>query len=216
MKEKKSDLINEREKCYSLTYKSIEDRIIVVRGKSVMLDTDVALLYGVETRRINEAVKNNKDKFPADYVFALTDSELQSLRSKCSTANVSVKSRVTPKAFTEKGLYMIATILKSPKARDVTFAIIETFAKVRRLKRELIEIHREQDEVKRKQKMHSFGRELSDIVMPDMETSETESTLELNFFIGDGAFGDALSINMLQPTIAEASTIAELDYTTSR
>ena len=111
MKEKKSDLINEREKCYSLTYKSIEDRIIVVRGKSVMLDTDVALLYGVETRRINEAVKNNKDKFPADYVFALTDSELQSLRSKCSTANVSVKSRVTPKAFTEKGLYMIATIL---------------------------------------------------------------------------------------------------------
>ena len=66
MKEKKSDLINEREKCYSLTYKSIEDRIIVVRGKSVMLDTDVALLYGVETRRINEAVKNNKDKFPAD------------------------------------------------------------------------------------------------------------------------------------------------------
>ena len=184
MEEMKSDLTNEQEKFSSLTYKSIEERIIVVRGKSVMLDTDVALLYGVETRRINEAVKNNKDKFPTDYVFALTDNELQHLRSNISTANVSVKSRVAPKAFTEKGLYMIATILKSPKARDVTFAIIETFAKVRRLKRGLIEIHREKDEEKRNHKMHSFGRELSDIVMPDMETSEIESTLELNFFIG--------------------------------
>jgi len=175
---------NERDICSRPIYKNIEERIVVVRGKSVMMDTDVALLYGVETRRINEAVKNNKDKFPIDYVFALTDSELQHLRSKYSTANVSVKSRVAPKAFTEKGLYMIATILKSPKARDVTFAIIETFAKVRRLKRGLIAIHREKDEEKRKQKMRSFGRELSDIVMPDMETSETESTLELNFFIG--------------------------------
>ena len=168
----------------SMVFLNVEEKVIVLRGQSVILDTDVADLYSVETRRINEAVRNNKNKFPDDYVFTLTNSELQSLRSKFSTAKVSAKSRVAPKAFTEKGLYMIATILKSLKARDATFAIIETFAKVRHLKQGLIEIHKERNVSKRKELMHSFGKELSDIVMPDMETSETESTIELNFFIG--------------------------------
>ena len=97
----------------------------------VILDAEVATLYGVETKRVNEAIKNNPDKFPEDYMFALTNEDLQDLRSKFSTANVSSKSRSLPKAFTEKGLYMLATILKSKRATMVTFAIIETFAKVR-------------------------------------------------------------------------------------
>lgn len=79
---------------------------------------------------------------------------------------------------------MLATILKSQRATAVTFAIIETFAKVRNLKRELKELHKETDANKQKAKMQHFGEVLSDIVMPDLETSETESTLELNFFIG--------------------------------
>lgn len=79
---------------------------------------------------------------------------------------------------------MLATILKSDQATAVTFAIIETFAKVRTLKRELVELHKETDRNKQKDKMRHFGEVLSDIVMPDLETSETESTLELNFFIG--------------------------------
>lgn len=79
---------------------------------------------------------------------------------------------------------MLATILKSRNAINVTFAIIETFTQVRNLKRELVDLHKETDPEKQTAKMHHFGKVLSDIVMPDLETSETESTLELNFFIG--------------------------------
>ncbi len=159
-------------------------RIAVIRGLPVIADADVADLFDVETRRINEAVKNNPNKFPKHYMFELTKSELRTLRSKISTTKVSSKSRSVTKVFTERGLYMLATILKSEKATDVTFAIIETFAKVRSLKRELVELHKEVDKQKQASKMKHFGEVLSDIVMPELSTSETESTLELNFIIG--------------------------------
>ena len=93
-------------------------------------------------------------------------------------------SPVEPRAFTEKGLYMLATILKSERATAVTIAIIETFAKVRELKRELVELHKETDKAEQEKKMNHFGEVLTDIVMPDLETSETESSLEINFIIG--------------------------------
>nr|WP_302584421.1 hypothetical protein [Paraprevotella clara] len=79
---------------------------------------------------------------------------------------------------------MLATILKSKKAVNATFAIIETFANVRQLKRELRTLHQETDSHVQQSKMKHFGEMLSDIVMPDLETAETESTLELNFLIG--------------------------------
>ena len=162
----------------------VQNKIVNIRGVNVIADADVADLYGVETKRVNEAVRNNPEKFPEDYMFVLTTDELSDLRSKISTTKISAKSRVAPKVFTEKGLYMLATILKSRRAQDVTFAIIETFAKVRYLKREIVELHKETDIEKQTTKMQKFGEVISDIVMPDLETSETESTLELNFFIG--------------------------------
>lgn len=162
----------------------VKSNIVLVRDIPVITDADVAALYGVETKRINEAVRNNSEKFPADYMFKLTKKEATDLRSKFSSTKLSPKSRTLPKAFTEKGLYMLATILKSKPAIEVTFAIIETFAQVRSLKRELIELHSETDPKEQALKMQHFGRMLSDIVMPDLETTETESSLELNFFIG--------------------------------
>lgn len=162
----------------------VEVKIATIRKHSVIADADVAELYGVDTRRINEAVRNNPEKFPVDYMFELTQSELHDLRSKISTTKVSPKSRSATKVFTEKGLYMLATILKSKKATEVTFVIIETFAKVRGLKRELVDLHEETDSVRQTAKMKHFGEVLSDIVMPDLKTAETESTLELNFIIG--------------------------------
>lgn len=144
----------------------------------------ILYLYGVQTKEVNQAVRNNPDKFPARYMFELSKSELHDLRSKLLTTNVSLKSRSTTKVFTDRGLYMLATILKGEAARNMTFAIIETFAKVRELKRELLALHQETDKEKQKTKMQHFGEVLSDIVMPDLQTSETESTLELNFFIG--------------------------------
>lgn len=109
-----------------------------------MLDSDIALLYGVETKRINEAVKNNPDKFPLDLMFELSGDEWESLRSKISTLNEEqdLKSKFStsswggrrklPKVFTEQGVYMLATVLKSPKATQTTLTIMRTFAKMRR------------------------------------------------------------------------------------
>lgn len=162
----------------------VKNSLILVREMAVMTDANVAALYGVETKRINEAVRNNPEKFPEDYMFVLTKEETEILRSKFSSAKSSSKSRFLPKVFTENGLYMLATILKSKAAVDVTFAIIETFAQVRTIKRELVALHCEPNAEEQSAKMHHFGQMLTDIVMPDLETSETESTLELNFFIG--------------------------------
>ena len=162
----------------------VKSHIVVIRELPVITDADVAALYGVETKRVNEAVRNNPGKFPGDYMFVLTEDEVADLRSKISTTKLSSKSRTLPKVFTEKGLYMLATILRSKVAVDVTFAIIETFTQVRNLKRELIELHKETNPQEQSSKLQHFGKMLSDIVMPDLETAETESTLELNFFIG--------------------------------
>ncbi len=169
---------------FPILFSEVQQAIVIIRNKPVLLDADVASLYGVETRRINEAVKNNPDKFPEHYMFSLNTEELKDLRSKISTTKVSPKSRSLPKAFTERGLYMLATILKSKRATEATFAIIETFTEVRELKRELVDLHKEKDAHKQASKMKHFGEVLSDIVMPDLQTSETESTLELNFLIG--------------------------------
>ena len=167
-----------------VSIREIEDKIVVIRDVEVIADADVAALYGVETKHVNQAVRNNPDKFPLSYMFELNDNELRDLRSKILTTNVSVKNRTSTKVFTERGLYMLATILSGERARDVTFAIIETFYKVRRLKRELMELHNETDKEVQAKKMHHFGEVLTDIVMPDFETAETESSLEINFIIG--------------------------------
>lgn len=116
-------------------YYDIENAIVEIRGQRVILDADVARLYEIETKRVNEAVRNNPEKFPSGYLLTLEKEDIADLRSKFSTANLSVKSRVLSKAFTEKGLYMLATILKSPKATATTIGIVETFAKLREFNR---------------------------------------------------------------------------------
>lgn len=163
---------------------NVQRSIVSVRGQQIIIDADVAHLYGVETKRINEAVRNNPDKFPSDYMFILTKEEVEALRSKNSSTKLSSKSRSLPKAFTEKGLYMLATILKSKNAIGVTFAIVETFANVRELKRQLRDLHQGTDNYKQNEKINSFGELLSDIVAPDLEVAETESSVEINFFVG--------------------------------
>ena len=88
----------------------VRKSIVVIRDIPVIADADVASLYGVETKRVNEAVRNNPDKFPEDYMFVLSSEESDVLRSKFSTTNISSKSRVLPAAFMEKGLYMLTQL----------------------------------------------------------------------------------------------------------
>ncbi len=160
----------------------VEERIIEIRGQKVLLDRDVAALYGVETKRVNEAVKNNPEKFPSGYIFELTSEEKNSLRSKISTTNFT-KSRVLPKAFTEKGLYMLATILKSKVATETTIAIVETFSKIRELSRTVTELSNVKDEFAQKSLMQKSGELMSEILGDDMATSDTETSIELNFAV---------------------------------
>ena len=112
----------------------VENKMITLRNQQVILDSDVADLYGVETKRVNEAVSNNPEKFPKGYIWELAAEEIVALRSKISTLKKTGRgqhSKYPPKAFTEKGLYMLATILKSPKAVETTIAIVEAYAKLR-------------------------------------------------------------------------------------
>ena len=179
-----SDNAEKQSKMIFIGSKEVYEKIVVLRNVEVIADADVASLYGVLTKEVNQAVRNNQDKFPTDYMFELNCSELHDLRSKILTTNVSMKNRSSTKVFTEKGLYMLATILKSERAKAVTFAIIETFAKVRSVRKELLELHQETDKKKQVSMMENFGNMLTDIIMPDLQTNETESSLEINFFIG--------------------------------
>jgi hypothetical protein len=109
----------------------IENLIYEIRGKQVMLDSDLARLYGVETKRINEAVKNNYDKFPERFSWVLNDKDVTNLRSKISTSSYGGR-RYNPRVFTEQGVAMLATILKSKIATRVSIAIMDAFVLMRR------------------------------------------------------------------------------------
>jgi hypothetical protein len=163
-------------------FENLKDLLVELRGQSVLLDSHVAELYEIETKRINEAVKNNPDKFPPEYMFEISEGEFADLRSKFSTAKFA-KTRALPKAFTEKGLYMIATILKSRQATEAAFAIIETFAKIRQLSRSIQELSIVQDKADQKALMRKSGELIAGIFDDDLQTSDTETSIELNFAV---------------------------------
>ena len=117
----------------NLTPIDVESKIITLRGQQVILDCDVAELYGVETKRINEAVSNNPEKFPEGYVLLLEEQEKNELVEIFDRFEKQKHSTVLPRAFTEKVLYMLATILKSPRAVQTTIAIVEAYAKLKEL-----------------------------------------------------------------------------------
>jgi len=108
----------------------IENKILIIRDKQVMLDSDLAELYQVETKRVNEAVKRNPEKFPDDLMFELSDKEYEILKSQNATSSWGGR-RNKPKVFTEQGVYMLATVLKSKVATEVTLSIMRTFTKMK-------------------------------------------------------------------------------------
>ena len=112
---------------------NIENMIYEIRGKQVMLDSDLAKLYNVETKRINEAVKNNPYKFPERFSFRLNEIEMENLWSKFSTAKISNMSRSYPRVFTEQGIAMLSTILKSKVAVETSIIIMDAFVKMRKI-----------------------------------------------------------------------------------
>ena len=114
-----------------VTEEYLKDRLYDIRGKRVLLDADLAEIYGYDTKGFNRQVKNNIEKFDGDFMFELTDEELEYLRCKNCTANISSKSRYNPHVFTEQGLYMLMTVLKGPLAVKQSKALIRTFKKMK-------------------------------------------------------------------------------------
>ena len=163
-------------------YEQVKDKIIVIRGRQVILDSDVAALYGVETKRVNEAVKNNPDKFPNGYLFVLNNQEAADLKSKISTASWGGR-RNAPTAFTESGLYMLATILKSKQATQTTIAIIDTFVQLRELARTMQAVTATDDETQKKTLMQRSGELIGEVLGSQLDTTETETEIELNFAV---------------------------------
>ena len=160
-------------------FNAVEDKIIVLRDIPVLLDSDIAVLYGVETREINQAVKNNPDKFPNGYIFELSKEEKREVIKNFDNPKIKF-SPTTPTAFTEKGSYMLATILKSKKAVETTFDIIETFARIRELSRTVKQMAQEPDKEKQKPLMQKVGKLVGDILDNDLEVTDSETSIELN------------------------------------
>lgn len=158
----------------------VEARVIELRGQKVILDRDVAELYFTETREINKAVRNNPEKFPDGYCFVLQPSEKQYVVENFHRMENLKKSTVEPRAFTERGLYMLATILRSPKATQTTLAIIDSFARLREISRNISDLQRTDDPEARQRLGRRAGRLLSEILIEGTETTQTETMLEVN------------------------------------
>jgi len=161
----------------------INDLIIEFRDERVLIDSDVAELYGVGTKEVNQAVSNNPEKFPDGYVFELIKEEKIEVVKNIDHLEKIKFSPHLPKAFTEKGLYMLATILKSEKATQTTLSIIETFSKIRELSRTVKELSILEDKKDQQSLMQRSGELIAEILDDDLQTSEAETTIELNFAV---------------------------------
>ena len=107
--------------------------VFLIRGEKVLLDTDLADLYGVETGALNRAVKRNIDRFPADFMLQLTPQEWENLRCQIGISSAHGGRRAIPYAFTEQGVAMLSSVLRSQRAVQVNIAIMRTFVQLRRL-----------------------------------------------------------------------------------
>ena len=169
-----------------IKYDQVQDKIIEIRNQNVIIDSEVAELYGVETKQINQAVSRNPDKFPDGYVINLTKQEKEEVVTNCDHLQNLKFSPNLPNAFTEKGLYMLATILKSPQAVETTLAIIDTFAKVRELGRVIHQVQAlPENSPKQKTLMEHTGELIADLIIPDddLEVTSSETTYEMNLAI---------------------------------
>ncbi|RNL49558.1 ORF6N domain-containing protein [Pedobacter jejuensis] len=127
------------------------NKIYEIRGHKVMLDSDLAELYGVETKRLNEQIRRNQDRFPEDFMFQLTESEWESLRSQIATSKIGRGGRTyLPNVFTEHGVLMLSSVLNSQQAIQVNIQIVRIFTRLRKWISENGELKYEIEDIKRK------------------------------------------------------------------
>jgi len=162
----------------------IESRIFVIRGQKVMLDADLAELYGVETRRLNEQVSRNSERFPEDFMFQLTAEEYESLRSQFATlkSGRGQHRKYMPYAFTEHGALMLGNVLKSERAVEVSLMVVRAFVHLRELVSGHKELSQKLNQLERKVGAHDKAiAELINAIRQLMTPSATEKKRPIGF-----------------------------------
>ena len=166
-----------------IRFSDVESCIIELRDQRVLLDRDVAMLYDVETKEINQAVKNTPDKFPAGYLIECNKVEKAELVKNFDRFNPLKHSTALPTAFTEKGLYMLATILKSNKATQTTIAIVEAFARIKELSRTVLQLPTADEAQQQKTLMQRTSELMADLLDDEPKVTDSETTIELNLAV---------------------------------
>jgi hypothetical protein len=161
-----------------LSEEIISNKIYFIRSQKVMLDTDLAILYDVETKRLNEQVKRNLSRFPEDFMFQLTENEYNSSRSQIATLKNGRGSNLKylPYSFTEHGILMLSSILKSDKAIQTNIQIMRIFTKVRQMLLDTTEIKVDILQIQKKLENHDKNIELVFSYLDELtEKKENES-----------------------------------------
>ena len=168
---------------------AVQSRMLTIRNQQVLLDRDVAALYGVKTKEINQAIRNNPGKFPEGFVFKLNDEEFENWKSKILTSNLPAREiaiikmgmRRAPYALTERGLYMLATILKGEVATQATLAIVNTYAQVRSMVRDMEAVQTaKMGSSEQANLLTRAGHKLAGLIGDNLSTESRKTTIELN------------------------------------
>ena len=165
---------------------AVQSRMLTIRNQQVLLDRDVAALYGGETKALNQAVKRNAEKFPEGFVFQLNGQEFENWKSKILTSNlppreiaaIKMGMRRAPYALTERGLYMLATILKGEVATRATLAIVNTYAQVRSMVRDMEALQTEKAGSPEQANMLTrAGHKLAGLIGDNLSTVSRKTTI---------------------------------------
>ena len=166
----------------NLTVQEINSKIYEVRGMKVMLDSDLAKLYQVETKNLNKAVFRNIKRFPTDFMFQLLDNELENLRFQIGTANLSMR-RTNPYVFTEHGIAMLSSVLRSDIAIEVNIQIMRTFTAIRKYALTHDELAKRLEELEAKvEKGEQVDRQILDVLTQLIAEEKTnKATKKIGF-----------------------------------
>jgi len=161
---------------------SLQSKIYILRDKQVMFDVDLAILYGVKTKQLKQAVKRNINRFPSDFMFALTPDELENLRSQFVTSSWG-GTRYAPFAFTEQGVAMLSSVLNSETAIEVNIAIMRAFVFMRQYALSHKDLTEKLKELERKydQKFHTIHQALEYLLQKDKQQLEHPKRKQIGF-----------------------------------
>ena len=203
---------NKKNSAALVAIEAIVSRILILRAQRTILDADLAALYGVTTKRLNEQVKRNRDRFPEDFMFRLTAPELQSLnRSQFATGSQRHRDpRFTPYAFTEHGAIMAATVLNSPRAVEVSIYVVRAFVQLRELLTGHKELAKRLDQLEARMERKLFTHDqaivgileaIRQLMAQPLNTRGTIDTLDCCHILSNITAGSGFQVQLL-PTVA--------------